>query len=157
LRPGWHLGQHHHRGLRRLGGQAGIAGHLTIGRGCKVDGQTGVNSSLEPGSSVKGSPCLPYSLEQRVNVLRKRLPDLFKRVDALEEEIKKIFRQARLKIFSGNSNRPLAEEICRHRHPAGRGHVTSFPDGESFVKINENIRGATSISSSRPARRRIIT
>jgi UDP-3-O-[3-hydroxymyristoyl] glucosamine N-acyltransferase len=71
-----------------LGGQAGIAGHLTIGRGCKVDGQTGVNSNLAPGSSVKGSPCLPYSLEQRVNVLRKRLPDLFKRVDALEEKLK---------------------------------------------------------------------
>jgi UDP-3-O-[3-hydroxymyristoyl] glucosamine N-acyltransferase len=71
-----------------LGGQAGIAGHLTIGRGCKVDGQTGVNSDLAPGSSVKGSPCLPYSLEQRVNVLRKRLPDLFKRVDALEEKLK---------------------------------------------------------------------
>lgn len=71
-----------------LGGQAGIAGHLTIGRGCKVDGQTGVNSSLEPGSSVKGSPCLPYTLEQRVNVLRKRLPELFKRVDALEEKLK---------------------------------------------------------------------
>jgi len=72
-----------------IGGQAGIAGHLTIGRGTKVDGQTGVNSTLDPGSSVKGSPCLPYSLEQRVNVLRKRLPDLFKRVDALEEGLKK--------------------------------------------------------------------
>jgi len=71
-----------------IGGQAGIAGHLTIGRGSKIDGQTGVNSDLEPGSSVKGSPCLPYSLEQRVNVLRKRLPDLFKRVDALEEKLK---------------------------------------------------------------------
>jgi len=71
-----------------IGGQAGIAGHLTIGRGCKIDGQTGVNSTLEPGSSVKGSPCLPYSTEQRVNVLRKRLPELFKRVDALEEKLK---------------------------------------------------------------------
>jgi UDP-3-O-[3-hydroxymyristoyl] glucosamine N-acyltransferase len=71
-----------------IGGQAGLAGHLTVGRGCKIDGQTGVNSDLDPGSSVKGSPCLPYSLEQRVNVLRKRLPDLFKRVDALEEKLK---------------------------------------------------------------------
>jgi UDP-3-O-[3-hydroxymyristoyl] glucosamine N-acyltransferase len=67
-----------------LGGQAGLAGHLTVGRGCKVDGQTGVNSDLAPGSFVKGSPCLPYNLEQRLNVLRKRLPDLFKRVDAIE-------------------------------------------------------------------------
>ncbi len=47
-----------------------------------------------------------------------------------------------LKIFSGNSNRPLAEEICRHiGMPLGEATVTSFPDGESFVKINENIRG----------------
>lgn len=67
-----------------LGGQAGLAGHLTVGRGSKVDGQTGVNSDLAPSSFVKGSPCLPYNLEQRLNVLRKRIPDLFKRVDALE-------------------------------------------------------------------------
>jgi len=49
----------------------------------------------------------------------------------------------RLKIFSGNSNRPLAEEICRHIGvPLAEATVSSFPDGESFVKINENTRGA---------------
>jgi ribose-phosphate pyrophosphokinase len=48
----------------------------------------------------------------------------------------------RLKVFSGNSNRPLAEEICKHiGMPLGEATVTSFPDGESFVKINENVRG----------------
>jgi UDP-3-O-[3-hydroxymyristoyl] glucosamine N-acyltransferase len=67
-----------------VGGQAGLAGHLTVGQGSKIDGQTGVNSDLEAKSFVKGSPCLPYQLEQRINVLRRRLPDLFKRVDALE-------------------------------------------------------------------------
>jgi ribose-phosphate pyrophosphokinase len=47
-----------------------------------------------------------------------------------------------LKVFSGNSNRPLAEQICRSIGvPLGEAVVTSFPDGESFVKINENIRG----------------
>jgi UDP-3-O-[3-hydroxymyristoyl] glucosamine N-acyltransferase len=71
-----------------IGGQAGIAGHLTIGRGAKVDGQTGVNTDVAPGASVKGSPYLPYALEQRINVLRKRLPELFKRVDALEQKSK---------------------------------------------------------------------
>lgn len=70
-----------------LGGQAGVAGHITIGKGSKVDGQSGVNSDLAPGSFVKGSTCLPYNLEQRINVLRKRLPDLFKRVDALESKV----------------------------------------------------------------------
>ena len=50
---------------------------------------------------------------------------------------------SRLKIFTGNSNRALAEEICRSIGvPLGEATVTSFPDGESFVKINENIRGS---------------
>jgi ribose-phosphate pyrophosphokinase len=50
--------------------------------------------------------------------------------------------ESRLKIFSGNSNRPLAEDICRHIGvPLGQATVTSFPDGETFVKIDENIRG----------------
>jgi ribose-phosphate pyrophosphokinase len=47
-----------------------------------------------------------------------------------------------LKIFSGNSNRALAEKICRSiGAPLGEAVVTSFPDGETFVKIDENIRG----------------
>src|SRR6266513_2965869 len=50
--------------------------------------------------------------------------------------------ESRLKIFSGNSNRALAEEICRSiGMPLGEATVTSFPDGESVVKINENVRG----------------
>lgn len=50
--------------------------------------------------------------------------------------------ESRLKIFSGNSNRALAEEICRAIGvPLGEATVTSFPDGETFVKINENVRG----------------
>ncbi|ATC64824.1 UDP-3-O-(3-hydroxymyristoyl)glucosamine N-acyltransferase [Nibricoccus aquaticus] len=72
-----------------VGGQAGLAGHLTVGKGAKIDGQTGVNSDLDPGSFVKGSPCLPYNLEQRINVLRKRLPDLFRRVDEIESRLEK--------------------------------------------------------------------
>ena len=50
--------------------------------------------------------------------------------------------EANIKIFSGNANRPLAEEICRMIElPLGDATVTTFPDGESFVKINENVRG----------------
>ncbi len=52
-------------------------------------------------------------------------------------------RDTRLKIFSGSSNRALAEQICQSIGvPLGDATVTCFPDGESFVKINENIRGA---------------
>jgi ribose-phosphate pyrophosphokinase len=52
-------------------------------------------------------------------------------------------RDTKLKIFSGSSNRALAEEICSSIGvPLGDATVNCFPDGESFVKINENIRGA---------------
>ena len=47
-----------------------------------------------------------------------------------------------LKIFSGNSNQPLAKEICTYLNlEIGDALVTSFPDSESFVRYNENIRG----------------
>lgn len=52
-------------------------------------------------------------------------------------------KDSRLKIFAGSSNRALAEEICASiGAPLGEATVTCFPDGESFVKINENVRGA---------------
>jgi ribose-phosphate pyrophosphokinase len=47
-----------------------------------------------------------------------------------------------LKIFSGKSNLPLAQEICSYLGVSlGDALVTSFPDSESFVRFNENIRG----------------
>ncbi|CAI8268983.1 MAG: Ribose-phosphate pyrophosphokinase [Opitutia bacterium UBA7350] len=48
-----------------------------------------------------------------------------------------------LKIFSGNSNPALANKICDYLGTSlGAATVESFPDGESFVRIDENIRGA---------------
>jgi ribose-phosphate pyrophosphokinase len=47
-----------------------------------------------------------------------------------------------LSIFTGNSNRPIAEEICKFVEiPLGRADVTHFSDGEIYVEINENVRG----------------
>ena len=46
------------------------------------------------------------------------------------------------KIFCGNSNPVLAQEICDYLGvPLGDATVNSFPDGESFVRIEENISG----------------
>lgn len=51
-------------------------------------------------------------------------------------------QNGKLKIFTGNSNEPLADEICNYLGvPLGDAVVTSFPDNESFVRFNENIRG----------------
>ncbi|OGD15726.1 ribose-phosphate pyrophosphokinase [Candidatus Atribacteria bacterium RBG_19FT_COMBO_35_14] len=47
-----------------------------------------------------------------------------------------------LKIFAGNSNKDLAEEICRYLNvPLGQADVSRFPDGEIKVKIEESVRG----------------
>ncbi len=51
-------------------------------------------------------------------------------------------RTDNLRIIAGNSNRPLADSISKFIGvPLTDATVTRFPDGESFVKINENIRG----------------
>src|SRR6266478_6186944 len=47
-----------------------------------------------------------------------------------------------LKLFSGNANRPLAEEIAKTLQlPLGDADVSRFSDGEVYVQINENVRG----------------
>ena len=47
-----------------------------------------------------------------------------------------------LQIFSGSAHRQLAHDIAAYLgQPLGNATVTSFPDGETFVKINDNIRG----------------
>lgn len=48
-----------------------------------------------------------------------------------------------LKLLAGNANRPLAEEIARELGlPLADAEVSRFSDGEVFVQINENVRGA---------------
>jgi ribose-phosphate pyrophosphokinase len=50
---------------------------------------------------------------------------------------------ADLKIFAGNSNPPLAQDITRYlKIPLGGAVVETFSDGESKVEIKENVRGA---------------
>ncbi len=48
-----------------------------------------------------------------------------------------------LKIFAGNSNRQLAEAICKElRLPLGNLECGNFSDGECFVSIYETVRGS---------------
>jgi len=72
-----------------LGGQVGVGGHLTIGQGTKAGGQTGIAGDVPPKSYLNGTPALPYLLERRLAVLHQRLPDLFKRVEILEQKLEK--------------------------------------------------------------------
>ena len=68
--------------------------------------------------------------------------------------------QNKLKIFCGNANPKLAQEICDYLgEPLGAATVESFPDGETFVRIDENIRGADVFiiqSTSNPANQHLM-
>lgn len=47
-----------------------------------------------------------------------------------------------LKVFTGNANPALAQEICDHLSvPLAKASVKSFSDGEIMVEIKENVRG----------------
>jgi len=47
-----------------------------------------------------------------------------------------------IKVFSGNANRPLAEEICQHLGiEIGQANTSRFSDGEFNFQILENVRG----------------
>src|SRR5438876_11947256 len=50
--------------------------------------------------------------------------------------------QPEMKVFSGTANRELAERICKYIGvPLGQATISSFPDGETYVMIEETVRG----------------
>jgi ribose-phosphate pyrophosphokinase len=67
----------------------------------------------------------------------------------------KVDQTKHIKVFGGRSNRPLVEAICRClKIESGKCEVSSFPDGETQVKIEVNVRGEDTFvvqSSSPPA------
>lgn len=49
----------------------------------------------------------------------------------------------RLQVFTGNANAKLAQAIMRVLEaPLGRAHIDSWPNGETRVKLDENVRGS---------------
>jgi ribose-phosphate pyrophosphokinase len=50
---------------------------------------------------------------------------------------------SKLKLITGNANKPLAEEVSRYAGiPLGDIDLFKFSNDEAFVKINDNVRGA---------------
>jgi UDP-3-O-[3-hydroxymyristoyl] glucosamine N-acyltransferase len=70
-----------------LAGQAGLVGHLEIGDRVVVAAQAGVSNSIKPDTVVSGYPAREHSLARRIYACMKQLPDLFRRVKALEKKV----------------------------------------------------------------------
>jgi ribose-phosphate pyrophosphokinase len=70
------------------------------------------------------------------------------------------FDKMQLKIFSGNSNPDLAHKICDClKATLGKADVRRFSDGETFVEIQDNVRGQDVFviqSTSQPANEHIM-
>jgi UDP-3-O-[3-hydroxymyristoyl] glucosamine N-acyltransferase len=69
-----------------LTGQVGVAGHLEIGDRVIATAQTGIPNSIEPDKIVSGYPAIDNKLWLKSSAVFKRLPELLKRIEALEKK-----------------------------------------------------------------------
>ncbi|MGQ9454498.1 MAG: UDP-3-O-(3-hydroxymyristoyl)glucosamine N-acyltransferase [Armatimonadota bacterium] len=78
-----------------LAAQSGIKDNVRIGDGCVVAARAGVIGDLESGSVVSGFPARDHRAEKRAQAIWLRLPEVLKRIKALEDEIKSLKTQSR--------------------------------------------------------------
>ena len=76
-----------------FGGQVGIVGHLNIGDKVMIQAQSGVTKSLKDGEVVMGSPAFDIRAYNRSYVGFRKLPDLIRKINELETELKKLKNQ----------------------------------------------------------------
>lgn len=73
----------------RIGGQAGFTGHIQIADGSQVAAQSGIISSIEePGQTVVGAPAINYKDYFRSFAVFKKLPELYRKVNQMEQKLK---------------------------------------------------------------------
>jgi UDP-3-O-[3-hydroxymyristoyl] glucosamine N-acyltransferase len=72
-----------------MGGQVGLVGHLEIGDQMQIGAQAGVTKSFDTKGLIAGYPARPHMELRRIDAALSRLPELLKRVKALEEKLKK--------------------------------------------------------------------
>ena len=73
-----------------LAGQSGVIGHITIGDNAVVAAQAGVTKSIPPRACVSGYPAKPHRSAKRINACVQSLPDLYKKVKAMEKELERL-------------------------------------------------------------------
>lgn len=71
-----------------FGGQVGLAGHITIADEVKLAAQSGVGSSItKPGAVFMGAPAFDASQYNRTYVVFKKLPEIYKQLNAIEKKL----------------------------------------------------------------------
>ncbi|MBF0412239.1 MAG: UDP-3-O-(3-hydroxymyristoyl)glucosamine N-acyltransferase [Desulfamplus sp.] len=70
-----------------IAGKAGVSGHLTVGDGAIVGPGAGVLSDVKPGDIVSGIPGMPHKLWLKVASILPKLPEIRKKIIALERSL----------------------------------------------------------------------
>lgn len=73
-----------------LAGQAGLVGHITVGDNAIAAAQAGVTKSIPPHTMVSGYPAREHNEARRVNACVQSLPELYKRIKKLEQQIEEL-------------------------------------------------------------------
>jgi len=68
----------------KVAGQVGFRGHITVGSRVTIAGRAGVWSDVADGATISGNPARDHREDLRREVMIRRLPKLFDRVEALE-------------------------------------------------------------------------
>lgn len=76
-----------------MGGQVGIAGHLTIGDGVKIASKSGVSNSIAAGQVYMGSPAMPGIKYHRSFAVYRNLPEFRAQVRRMEKELEQLKAQ----------------------------------------------------------------
>ena len=77
-----------------MGGQVGLAGHIVIANGVKIGAQAGIGSSVKNEESViMGSPAFNLSSFYKSYAVFRKLPELRKQVNDIENEVKEISKR----------------------------------------------------------------
>lgn len=72
-----------------MGGQVGTVGHIRIADGTRINAKSGISKSVkEPNTSLSGAPAFDYKDWSKSKIITRNLPELAKKINALEEKIK---------------------------------------------------------------------
>ncbi|MCX5750471.1 MAG: UDP-3-O-(3-hydroxymyristoyl)glucosamine N-acyltransferase [Candidatus Saganbacteria bacterium] len=70
----------------QIGGMVGFNGHVSVGDNSIIMGKAGVTKSLPAGSLVSGFPAIDHAKDMEIQAFTRKLPELYKRVSALEQK-----------------------------------------------------------------------
>ena len=73
-----------------IAGQVGFAGHITIGDRVICGAQAGVTKSIPPDTVVSGYQARPHRQQLRIEAAVQNLPQLVKKIAAIEKQIAKL-------------------------------------------------------------------